>query len=64
MVFLNTVNNKCGLVIGINYEDDLNAKLNGCINDTKKICNFLKKKCQVRSFFNKLYFLTQTSAEF
>ena len=45
MVFLNTNNKKCGLVIGINYDGDNNAKLNGCINDTEKICNFLLEKC-------------------
>ena len=48
MVFLNTVNNKCGLVIGINYEDNNSARLNGCINDTKKICNFLKERCNFK----------------
>ena len=45
MSFLNTEHNKCGLVIGINYENDDNAKLNGCINDTSNICNFLKSRC-------------------
>ena len=45
MSFLNSGNNKCGLVIGINYENDSNAKLNGCINDTKSIANFLKNRC-------------------
>ena len=45
MSFLNTSNNKCGLIIGINYENDSNAKLNGCINDTKSISNFLRDRC-------------------
>lgn len=45
MSFLNTGNAKCGLVIGINYEGKSGAELNGCINDTQRICNFLKSRC-------------------
>jgi hypothetical protein len=45
MSFLNTTNKKCALVIGINYNGNANAKLNGCINDTVKINNFLVNKC-------------------
>jgi hypothetical protein len=45
MSFLNTSSVKCGLVIGINYENDGAAKLNGCIEDTKNIVTFLKNKC-------------------
>lgn len=45
MSFLNTSNTKCGLVIGINYENDTKAKLNGCINDTQSISNFLRERC-------------------
>ena len=45
MSFLNSGNNKCGLIIGINYVNDMDAKLNGCINDTKRITNFLKTRC-------------------
>lgn len=45
MSFLNTTNKKCALVIGINYDGNPNAKLNGCINDTTKIKNFLKSRC-------------------
>ena len=45
MSFLNTQHTKCGLVIGINYENDSNARLNGCVNDTVSICNFLKTRC-------------------
>ena len=44
MSFLNTQHQKCGLVIGINYENDSSAKLNGCIEDTVNISNFLQKK--------------------
>lgn len=45
MVFLNSGNSKLALVIGINYNDSSTAKLNGCINDTYKIIDFLKFKC-------------------
>lgn len=45
MSFLNTSNKKLALVIGINYNGNINAKLNGCINDTIKIKNFLKNRC-------------------
>ena len=45
MSFLNTQHHKCGLVIGINYENDSQAKLNGCIEDTVNISQFLKDKC-------------------
>ena len=45
MSFLNTQHQKCGLVIGINYENDGQAKLNGCIEDTVNISQFLKEKC-------------------
>ena len=45
MSHLNTLNNKCALVIGINYTGKTGAELNGCINDTARICDFLKKRC-------------------
>lgn len=45
MSFLNTHHHKCGLVIGINYENDSGAKLNGCIEDTVNISQFLREKC-------------------
>lgn len=44
MSFLGTQNNKLALVIGINYNGS-QGKLNGCINDTKKIINTLKSRC-------------------
>ena len=48
MSFLNTINNKCALVIGINYEGKQGAELNGCINDTIKVKNFLKSRCNYK----------------
>lgn len=45
MSFLNTSNNKAALVIGINYTGHSSGELRGCINDTKKIINFLKTRC-------------------
>ena len=33
MTFINTENNKCALLIGINYRGSREAKLDGCIND-------------------------------
>lgn len=45
MSFLNTGSNKCALVIGINYNGNAQAKLNGCINDANRINNFLKERC-------------------
>ena len=40
MSFLGTDGNKLALIIGINYTG-MNGELNGCINDTKSIANFL-----------------------
>lgn len=60
MSFLNTSNTKCGLVIGINYEDDSNAKLNGCINDTQSITNFLRERCGYQE--NNIELLTDNTA--
>lgn len=45
MSHLNTSNSKCALVIGINYTGKTGAELNGCINDTTRICTFLKDRC-------------------
>tara|TARA_Y200000002_G_scaffold240881_1_gene199133 strand:- start:880 stop:2304 length:1425 start_codon:yes stop_codon:yes gene_type:complete len=45
MSFLNTSYNKAALVIGINYTGHERGVLRGCINDTKKIIDFLKNKC-------------------
>lgn len=45
MSFLNTNKPKCGLVIGINYTGKTGAELNGCINDTERVCKFLKERC-------------------
>ena len=44
MSFLGTDNSKLALIIGINYIGK-NGELNGCINDTKKIIEFLKTRC-------------------
>tara|TARA_B100000795_G_scaffold261221_1_gene237797 strand:+ start:4674 stop:6104 length:1431 start_codon:yes stop_codon:yes gene_type:complete len=44
MSFLGTKNKKLALIIGINY-NGRPGKLNGCINDTKKIINTLKTRC-------------------
>lgn len=44
MSFLGSNNSKLALVIGINYTG-MDGELNGCINDTKKIINFLKVRC-------------------
>ena len=46
MSFFNLSSNKCGLVIGINYTGLQGAELNGCINDTERICKFLKDRCK------------------
>ena len=48
MVFLNSLNNKHALVIGINYIGHNSGVLNGCINDTLKIKNFLINKCNYK----------------
>lgn len=44
MSFLGSKNSKLALIIGINYTG-MQGELNGCINDTKKIINFLKNRC-------------------
>ena len=44
MSFLGSNNSKLALVIGINYTG-MQGQLNGCINDTVKIINFLKSRC-------------------
>ena len=59
MSFLNTTNKKCALIIGINYEGNQNAKLNGCINDTTKIKKFLKGRCGFKD--NNIDLLTDDS---
>ena len=45
MSFLNTGSKKCALIIGINYNGNAQAKLNGCINDANRINSFLKDRC-------------------
>ena len=45
MTFINTENNKCALLIGINYRGNREAKLDGCINDCNRLQDFLKTKC-------------------
>jgi hypothetical protein len=45
MTFINTGYKKCGLIIGINYKGDKEAKLNGCINDAKRSREFITKRC-------------------
>jgi hypothetical protein len=36
---------KCGLMIGINYLDNINSKLNGCINDAENLKHMLINQC-------------------
>ena len=45
MSFLNTGSKKCALIIGINYNGNEQAKLNGCIKDAHRINKFLKERC-------------------
>jgi metacaspase-1 len=60
MSFLNTSDSKCGLVIGINYEGKSGAELNGCINDTQRICDFLKTRCGYQD--NNIQLLTDNTS--
>ena len=48
MVFLNSNNDKVALLIGINYLGHTQGVLNGCINDTIKIKEFLLEKCNFK----------------
>lgn len=47
MTFINTEYKKCALIIGIIYENDRTARLNGCINDAKNARDFMIQKCNV-----------------